>query len=288
MCVGAQTGAAKVTTTRQRLSRNGVGLNLPIEDWDELFLAVQTRLRLSAGAALDAAPMQGVVLECVDALGGLHTALRDERHLCEGMALELAAMHDALASARSVQADALTAHNGALFRVQLGEVLNAANAQRQAVTLLQLDIEGCDGIKVAHGSEVGEALLRIVAGRLARSVRVNDKLARLAEEQFACILVDVAGREQLSHLACKVLDAIAAPLQVRSLKLTVRPSIGIATCHDGESSPEALLRSAGAAASRARRGRSGYAFADELAEAWARRSALAATERSTTGSYSDR
>lgn len=62
------------------------------EDWDTLFDAVAARLRRTVGedlhnppdvpvysAALTASLIQAVVLDCVGALGQLHTALKQER-----------------------------------------------------------------------------------------------------------------------------------------------------------------------------------------------------------------
>ena len=72
-------------------------MDLPIEDWDELFKAVQARLRLTVEQATDAARLREVVLECVDALSGLHAALHDERFLRKGVAIELVRLHDTLA-----------------------------------------------------------------------------------------------------------------------------------------------------------------------------------------------
>ena len=58
---------------------------IAVEDWDELFCAVQTRLRTSI-TALDLidGKTSATVLECVEALYQLHSALtreRQQRHL---------------------------------------------------------------------------------------------------------------------------------------------------------------------------------------------------------------
>ncbi len=100
-------------------------MDLSIEDWDELFKAVQARLRLTAEAATDAARLKTVVLECVDALDSLHAALRDQRHLCRSQAIELAAMRDALAFARATRKDGQSDTDNILFRDLLGEALVA-------------------------------------------------------------------------------------------------------------------------------------------------------------------
>lgn len=69
-------------------------MNLPTEDWDELFVAIETRLRLCADASSDVAQLRTVVLECVGDLDGLHRALRDERHLHRRTAVEIACLRE--------------------------------------------------------------------------------------------------------------------------------------------------------------------------------------------------
>ena len=73
-------------------------MNLPTEDWDELFVAIETKLRLCADEASDVAQLRRVVLECVGDLDGLHRALRDERHLYRPMAVEVAGLREHLTS----------------------------------------------------------------------------------------------------------------------------------------------------------------------------------------------
>ncbi len=97
-----------------------------IEDWDELFKAVQAKLRLAAEAETDAARLKGVVLECVDALASLHASLHDQRQPCRDLAMELAATRDALAFARATQKDGQSGPASAFFRDLLGEALVAS------------------------------------------------------------------------------------------------------------------------------------------------------------------
>lgn len=100
-------------------------MDLSIEDWDELFKAVQARLRLAAEAATDPTRLTTVVLECVDALGSLHASLRDQRHPCGDLAVEISAMGDVLAFAQAPRKDVPNDPDSELFRDLLGEALVA-------------------------------------------------------------------------------------------------------------------------------------------------------------------
>lgn len=82
---------------------------IEIEDWDELFRAVESRLTLTVGPRLTGTPepqaddragrIQVIVLECVTALEQLHTALTHERARCQWLELEVAEAQAALATA---------------------------------------------------------------------------------------------------------------------------------------------------------------------------------------------
>ena len=89
---------------------------------------------------------------------------------------------------------------------------------------------------------------------------------RLGGDEVACLLVAPASREQLGKLVCKLFDAVAAPLQVGALQLSVQPSIGIAMYPDDGVTGATLLQRADAAMFRAKRRQQGYAFFERLSD----------------------
>jgi diguanylate cyclase (GGDEF)-like protein len=101
-----------------------------------------------------------------------------------------------------------------------------------------------------------------VALRLTHAVRAKDLVSRLGGDEFACLVADWQDREQLSKLACKMFDAIAAPLSVGSIRATVLPSIGIAMYPTHGLDSQQLISNADAAMYRAKRAQSGYAFCE--------------------------
>ena len=266
---------------------SGLGGNVAIADWDELLNAVKARLRLSVEEPLGA-PEQGrepagqtrsSVLDCVAALDQLQTTLLHELGRRQQLELEVFDGQTALAQARaelvgtqagerrarhSALHDSLTSlPNRSFFGERLASELAHPEPQRRMVAVLYLDLDGFKPINDAHGHQAGDELLRIVAARLSRAVRAEDMVSRLGGDEFACLLAELPGREQLGHLACKLFDAVSAPIKIGALKLSVRPSIGIAVCPGDGATAEALLKSADAAMYRAKRDGSGYAFFDE-------------------------
>jgi diguanylate cyclase (GGDEF)-like protein len=263
-----------------------------IADWDDLFSAVKARLKLTvdewvtASAAVDpkgaAARVREGVLECAGALDQLHATLAHEAERRQRLELEVFDTQVALAQARAELAETRAAEQRALhtgshdaltllpargfFRDRLQHVLARAEPRPQAVTLLYLDLDGLKPINEVHGHDTGDELLRIVAARLARTVRSDAIVGRLGSDEFAFLLTEVPSRERLSHLACSLLEVVSAPLKIGELELRVRPSIGIATYPTDGATAEALLKTADAARHLAKQSRTGYAFFDERAE----------------------
>jgi diguanylate cyclase len=252
-------------------------------DWDLMFQAVATRLRLTLGAATaahSAGRISTIALECVQALEQLHAELTQERSQRRHIETELCQAMFALAHARQelngTQADARRARHLALhdsltalpnrrgFNERLDQALAPPGA---ALAVFYLDLDGFKLINDSHGHGVGDELLRIVATRLAHAMRAEDMVCRMGGDEFACLLVDPMDREQLSGLACKLFDTVSAPVQVGTLSLSVRPSIGIAMSPTDGLAGDVLLRSADAAMYHAKRQRMGYAFYNRPADA---------------------
>ena len=271
---GIQGGVAPLA----RASQPDLASDVAIEDWDILLGAVKARLKLTVGELLAAVPrpwapdeagrVQASVLECVAALDQLHTTLTHELDRRRQLESEV---RDAQAGERRARRmalhDSLTLlPNRSFFLQWLAHALAHATPQRRPFAVLYLDLDGFKAINDAHGHGTGDDLLRIVAMRLARAVRAEDVVSRLGGDEFACLLAELPSREQLSHLACKLLDAVSAPVVIGELELSVRPSIGIATWPADGTTSEALLNSADAAMYSAKRQKSGYGFFDERAE----------------------
>lgn len=263
--------------------------DIAVGDWDDLFNAVEARLQRSAGELLTEAPesasldavarVQASVLECVAALDQLRTTARHELARRQQLELALFDAQAALAHARAKRPsrrmddqarcdkprhDSLTTlPDRGFFRDWLDGALAAAAPRRGPFAVLYLDLDGFKAINDAHGHDAGDELLRIVAARLSRTVRVDDMVSRVGGDEFACLLGGLRSREALSHTAHKLFDAVSAPVKIDDLEIVVHPSIGIATGLADATTAEALLRKANAARSRAKRRQSGHEFFDE-------------------------
>jgi len=267
----------------------GLPMDVAIGDLDDLLNAIKGRLREAVGEPAvaesglrqnDVANRTRVsVLECTVALEHLHQTLKHELarrwHLESDLSdaqAALARVRDELArtQAGEMRARHMALHdelttlpNRSLFRLRMDKALVDADPQRRALSIVYIDLDGFKSVNDAHGHDAGDELLRIVAARLRRAVRADDLVSRFGGDEFACLLVGVPGREHLGRLACKLFQAVSAPLKIGEVRLTVRPSIGIAVCPMDGVTADALLRNADAAMYRAKRQQTGYAFFDQ-------------------------
>lgn len=132
-----------------------------------------------------------------------------------------------------------------------------------AFALLYLDVDSIKRVHAAHGPDMSDELLRAVTMRLERSIRANDGVNYLGGDTFVCLIGGWLDHDQLSHLACKLFDAVSATFKIGLESVTLQPSIGIVMCPADAGSTGALLKNANAAMTRAKRLQSGYAFCHE-------------------------
>jgi diguanylate cyclase (GGDEF)-like protein/PAS domain S-box-containing protein len=141
-----------------------------------------------------------------------------------------------------LQFDELT---GLPNRQRLFEHLGATLQTSATTAVLVLEIDRFKRINDGLGPEIGDAVLREVAGRIAATVRSVDLVARRGGDEF--VIVMPAPSASALHMAQALLETIARPMTIEGHEIHVTCSIGIAAAPADGDRADTLLRRANAA-----------------------------------------
>lgn len=111
------------------------------------------------------------------------------------------------------------------------------------VGVCALDLDGLTRINDGFGHRVGDEVLLAVAGRL-QAAASEHLVTRTGGDEFAVLVADPAGIDEVCAIADRVLDAFATPFPVRGHDLVLSASIGVASAPTAVACPEELMRAA--------------------------------------------
>jgi diguanylate cyclase (GGDEF)-like protein len=160
------------------------------------------------------------------------------------------------------------------------EKLDAAAREASAWALILLDLDHFKDVNDTLGHDVGDALLRAVAGRLRDAAGAAATVARLGGDEFA-VLAPVADRNEAKRLGERLMTAIGRPLTIGTRSNAVRFSAGLAVSPaDGRSATELLKNADIALYCGKTRGRSAFVpFEPQMRSAMEQRIAVCAEVR---------
>ena len=141
--------------------------------------------------------------------------------------------------------------NRTLFVDRLKQALSRAGRSGHPVGVLFLDLDGFKMINDSLGHAAGDELLVAVGRRLQSCVRAGDTASRFGGDEFAILLEGLVHSEDANAVADKILTELRTPFRLRSRRVKIDASVGIAT---GTSPEQDLLRNADVAMYRAKGG----------------------------------
>ncbi len=143
--------------------------------------------------------------------------------------------------------------NRGTFDDRLAEAFAAGRAQGRRLAVLHLDLDGFKSINDGLGPHIGNRMLVAVARRLEALIGPDHILARLVSDEFAVLLPSIDGCPDATALAERLLEGLAAPLEVEGQPLHISSSIGIACSGDDTDHPHEVLQRADLALEEAKR-----------------------------------
>ena len=149
--------------------------------------------------------------------------------------------------------DALTGlPNRVLLRERMEEMLVRITRHGGSMAALCIDLDNFKWVNDTLGHPVGDLLLRAVAGRLGAELRADDLVARLGGDEFAVLQGDVSDPADVTHLAERLVAAIAEPYDLDGHAISISASIGVALAPGDSLDADRLLKNADIALYRAK------------------------------------
>jgi diguanylate cyclase (GGDEF)-like protein len=212
--------------------------------------------------------IHGTNMEQEPAIGGFLLNLRDNTDR-KGMEEQLKrlALHDPLT---------LLA-NRSLFRDRLEHAVAVSRRNGRGVAVVFVDLDNFKKINDSLGHATGDRVLHKCAQRLVKATRSGDTVARFGGDEFAVLLENLTGREQVIEIAGRIVESLQGPLDLPGADMRVGASVGIAFAGP-EDGVEELMRNADTAMySSKSRGKGQYTvFEPSLNRAETQRQALEA------------
>jgi diguanylate cyclase len=155
--------------------------------------------------------------------------------------------------------------NRALFNDRLDQALAQAERHERSFAVMFIDLDKFKSINDTYGHGMGDKVLQMVATRLQACVRDEDTVSRVGGDEFLCLLMEVEEDANVAKIADSMIEKISETCELNDLKLSVKPSIGIAIYPRDGASAEVLLKNADAAMYQAKQDSHGYVFFNLLA-----------------------
>jgi diguanylate cyclase (GGDEF)-like protein len=122
----------------------------------------------------------------------------------------------------------------------LQAALSHARVKNHFAAFVFIDIDDFKRVNDKFGHDAGDQLLKDFAKRLGSSLGEEAVVARLAGDEFAILLEDVASRDSLDKILGTVLETMRQPFDCAARSLAITCSAGAALCAGEEPMTEVL------------------------------------------------
>lgn len=124
--------------------------------------------------------------------------------------------------------------NRFLLNEYLHKYLSLCKRNNSSLAVMFLDLDDFKIVNDQKGHDIGDTLLKEVAGRLIDSIREVDVAARLGGDEFLILLKDVDG-SQAEEITKRLMLKLNEPLLIHDEEYFISTSIGISMYpHDGQ------------------------------------------------------
>ena len=164
----------------------------------------------------------------------LEVRLLNESALNHGKMMEFLARNDPLTGLP----------NRRLLAERISMALIHSRRNKNSMAVMYLDLDGFKEINDSLGHGAGDALLKMVAGRLVAMVREEDTVARSGGDEFIIALWDVSSPDNAATVALKVIEAVSQPYDIEGHTVNITTSAGVSIYPLHGEDAETLIKSA--------------------------------------------
>jgi diguanylate cyclase (GGDEF)-like protein len=134
--------------------------------------------------------------------------------------------------------------NRRLFIEQLQKAIGRCQRNRKPLAVLFIDLDRFKSVNDTLGHDIGDALLRLVAERLVRNLRVGDFSGRWGGDEFVVCIEDFDEPRNAAAAAQKLVLVLSEKYDVNGSEVYATPSIGIAIYPESGETAERLIKAA--------------------------------------------
>ncbi|MGB5245778.1 MAG: EAL domain-containing protein [Woeseia sp.] len=143
--------------------------------------------------------------------------------------------------------------NRRLFTRELEKAIGRAQRSKRPLAILFIDLDRFKSVNDTLGHDSGDELLRQVADRMQRRLRVGDLICRWGGDEFVACLEDFGDGGDAGAAAQKLVLALSENYEINGGEVYATPSIGISLYPESGETAERLIKAADLAMYQAKR-----------------------------------
>jgi len=134
--------------------------------------------------------------------------------------------------------------NRRLFTEQLEKAIGRSQRSDRPLAVLFIDLDRFKSVNDTLGHDIGDELLRLVADRLKKNIRIGDFSGRWGGDEFIVCLEDFGENANAAAAAQKLVLVLSDKYDVKGSEVYATPSIGIAIYPGAGETADRLIKAA--------------------------------------------